>query len=257
MRSPALAVKALKVERVGTPSIVSCICVACGTPIAIGDLASPPDVGETFMDGRLLLTTPGEKPLICGDCSPFFRKNLLMKIQKAIITEKGVYPIGKGEFRAWFILNPPPAPFSVVFSNAKLQHLLWRTPVTQDPDRWLIQLGPRTLSMRRKLVLAADAASKRIGAAFFAATKKQLTNPFLSLDPELRDLNTGKLRPDVHRFALANGLQDEIALLESLKLGEFWGLCAVIFRGGIATQPEPYDRNKSTESDSAESTSDE
>jgi CRISPR type IV-associated protein Csf1 len=228
---------ALKCEPVGEPTSERNSCVCCGKPIAVGDIASAFSPSNGFMDGRALLHLPGRKPVLCGDCAMFFAKGAMMKIQKAVVTTEGAFPIGKIENRAWFILHPPKPPFAVVFSNAKLQHLLWRTPLSLDQNHWLIQLGSRTLTMNRRRVLDAHAACLRIGDAYLAAKKKQLRSPFLSLDPKFGDCNTGVIRPDILKFASEQQLGHEISCLRSLGTGELWGLCAIIFRHDVAVQP--------------------
>jgi len=251
LTTTGIARRALGLKCEGTPSVAKTRCVCCGANIAIGDNSTPFSPSGSFMDGRQLLHhVRGESgPRLCEDCSPFFVKSPMMKVQRAIITTEGVYPIGKGENRAWFILNPPKPPFSVVFSDAKLQHLLWRTPVTQCSDHWLVQLGPRTLRMNRLRVLEAVKVCERIGAVNLAKKKKQLRSPFLSLDPELGEPRTGTIRPDVRRLANEESLKSEIAFLESLGTGDLWGICAVLFRGGVAALPNPIEISAASSDD--------
>jgi CRISPR type IV-associated protein Csf1 len=243
MTATALAIEALDIERLGQPSETSGRCVCCGAPYEKGDIVSPFKPSSSFMDARALHHQHGVAPFICGACAPFFQKKTMLKVQKALITREAAWPIVRGENRAWFILHPPEPPFAIIFSDAKLQHLLWRTPLTLDVDHWNIQMGARTLTMRRQVVLAAGRACQAIADAYLAAEKKQIRSPFLSLDPKLDDLNTGRLNPRLLKFALEKGFSQEIKLLQSLTAGDLWGLSCLVFKGGIAELPAPLDLN--------------
>jgi CRISPR type IV-associated protein Csf1 len=205
--------------------------------VPAGRLGEVLDVGSTFMDGRVLCRK-GDVPIVCGYCLPFFAKDLMIKLQKVIISPTGAYSISKAENRAWLLLNPPTPPFVVLFSDAQLQHLIWRASVTLDPNYWRVQMGPRSHLVNRRRVLEAVGACRRIAAAHLEQKGKQLRSPFISLDPELGDLNTGILRPDVRRFAASAGLSDEMRSLEELSPGDLWAIGALLFRMGAEVQPE-------------------
>ena len=238
-----IALQGLKLAPMGNPARKAGQCACCTSPIAVGELASPLTVSSGFMDARAV-QNKAAKPILCGSCAPFFAKKAMIKTQKVIASAEGVYPIGKGENRAWFLVHPPKPPFVVVFSDSKLQHLLWRAAVTLDADNWQVQVGPRTMLVRRLLVLRAVEAAHAVIAAHAAGVggkKKPPASPFLSLDPELGDLNTGRLRPDMRDAARKAGLASEIAILESLGIGEIWAIGAILFRGSVAVASAAID----------------
>ena len=238
LRSPELARLALRLPEKGSPARQAGTCVCCAARYEIGELVSPLEVSHTFTDGRRLRHTPNAKPFSCVNCSPFFRKPAMQKLQKVIITQSGAFPISQGANRAWFLLHPPKPPFTVLFSNAKQQHLVWSAPITLDQDHWLVQLGPRTLSVRRQHAFATLAACERISAKYLAVTGKQLKSPYSTLDPELGTIGTGAIRPDIERFCRLNGLRGELNMLQSIGTGELWALNPLLFRREIATQPD-------------------
>ena len=238
LRTPFLARQALGLPIAGEPAVDHGICVCCGGAIKRGDLVSPLDVSAGFSDGRRLRHTEKTKPFTCQDCSPFFRKKAMMRLQKVIITESGAFPIGQGANRAWFLINPPKPPFSVLFSDAKLQHLVWAAPITWDQEHWFVQMGARTLPVRRKLTFKILQACEQISAAYFAEKGKQLKSPYAELDPELGTIHTGAIRDDVEKFCGEQKLRAEIELVRSAGSGELWALNALIYKRDIATQPD-------------------
>ncbi len=237
--APEMAVAALHLPTSGFPCPEDSVCAATGVPISKGTLVNNlPAFSNGFMDGRQLVLTHGKKGYVLPSVTPFFSKNILQGTQKAIITPEGVYSLGKGENRAWFILNPPATPFAVVFSPTTTQHQIWRVPLTMDPDHWKIQCGPRTLVMRRQVVLRAWEACKRLAEAHVTLRKKALKVIFRSL-PFVMDLDAGVPQPSVRIFAEQAGMGSDYAALLNLSPGEIWGLNALYYKGGIAVLPDP------------------
>lgn len=252
MTATTLARRALGLKAQGTPTNAATRCVCCGSAIAKGELSEPMTDSSTFTNGRNLLHHhhSAEGPSrMCGDCVPFFSVGPMTALQKAIVTEDGAYYIGKKDYRAWFILYPPKTPFAVVFSDTQRQHLLWRTPVTLDPDHWLVQLGAQTLMMDRRRVIKAFEVCAKIGQAYLKETGKQLRSPFVGLDPTMAEMESGRIRAYVRRFAHEHGLSAEIDFLDTLSRGELWGLGPLLFTGGVGVQPEKLSASPKDEAD--------
>lgn len=256
MRTPTqIALSGLHLAPIGNPVTEPSQCVCCGVPIDVGEMGTQMNFGANFMDGRALQHAAGRKSMVCGSCAPFFGKKVMGRILAMVVSDEGAYSIFKSEYRAWFLHHPPKPPFVVVFTDAKSQHLIWKAPVTLDVDYWQVQLGRRSLTIRRQTLFRAVAASKALCAAKAEAAAlmpesggkrrkapmkvKPALSPFISLDFKLGDMLTGVIRPDFKRFAVANGMTDKLRILETLSTGELWAIGSLLFNDGSDLAPPP------------------
>lgn len=239
-----IAAQALRLEPQGTPHVGAATCCAmCARPILPGDLSVKFKPSHTFTDWLNL--TPSDH--LCGWCEVTTIQANMRPLQRGVITPDGVYPIGKDDNRAWFLLTPPQPPYAVVVSNRSATstfHLHWRTPVTLSNELVLVRVDDQVLRIRRKLLLGALAACQEVATlmhAHRAATKKNAgtgaaRHPFSSLDRSLSDSRHGRLRDDA--LAAAAGRTDLLEPLHRLGQGELWAL-ATLAKANPPTPTKP------------------
>ena len=130
-----LVVKALGLKPIGEPHTgETCVCGLCQRAIRSGELSSPMNMKKSFMDHHKTAASHW----VCGFCEATLDSSVLRCVQRALITENGIFNLNKDEARAWLWLTPPEPPFSVVINNSTFSafHFFWRTPVTLD-KRWI------------------------------------------------------------------------------------------------------------------------
>jgi len=274
MTASKLVIKALKLPTSGAPISKDVHCAMCGTFIPTGDPAVSFKPQETFNDGRNLASD--EPSHICPACASLWQKPIMMGLQKVVITEDAVYPLGKLENRAWFFITPPKPPFVAVFSDAKLQHLIWRTPITRNSNLIYIRVGDSFTGIRLPLLHKAFEAWKKIreldprdnkpasepvqDGAKASKSKKikaklyqpKPADPFIALDLELTHPSHGRLRDDYTKVALEKGLQDEVRTINQLTPLEAWAMIPLIYREPVKPDPINSDILKKLKSNSDE-----
>lgn len=251
-----IAVKGAKLELDGAPwNGAATRCACCGKPIQSGDIAvrDKDRFGQAFMDGPYLAARGSGA--VCGACSAVMNAKPLIKMQRVVATEDGVYPIGKDAERAWFLLTPPKPPFVAVVSDTKQAHLIWKTPPTLDENLMIVRLGQQILRIRRPHLLqaikdcqlAADALTEESRSKGRGRPESDLRHPFVALNRELDHPLHGVLRADLLRSPLASPGTAVAAAIERLKrltLGETWALATLAKRKvEIPVQPEPINLN--------------
>lgn len=212
-----IAVKHLKLALEGRPADHPFTCVLCGHRYDAGELQLPFRADASYTDWRDMLQTEG---YICAACNAFRRKNVMERTQRVLVTQEGVFSFGKTEHRQAVFLNPPEPPFAIAISDAKLQHLLWRTRWTLDKRMILVRLGMRELTVDTDKLKAARESFSVISAHW---DKKNVPwHPYISIARELDDPHHGVLRPDVVRFCQRKGLDKELLPILRLGSGEVW-----------------------------------
>lgn len=236
-----IAAQALRQLPQGTPHVGAATCCAmCGREILPGDLSAKFKPSQTFTDWLNL--SPSEH--LCGWCEVTTVQANMRPLQRAVVTPEGVYPIGKDDNRAWFLLTPPEPPYSVVVSNRSATatfHLHWRTPVTLSNNLVLVRVDDQVLRIRRQLLLEALDVCQEVATlmhAHRAATMKNPGNavarhPFSSLDRSLADARHGRIREDARTAAA--GRPELLRVLENLAQGELWALATL----AKANKPTP------------------
>jgi len=161
----------------------------------------------------------------------------MQKTQHACITRDHILPFHKLTHKKWLLLHPPEPPFVVLQSDAKLAHMVWRTPVTISKDLWYVRLGKRQLIVRMPLVRAALECFASVADRFASVqpqTKKgaappRLLSPFATLGYNLDDLDLWRIRSDVRPYLNSNDFDQ----IHKLRLGEYWALAI------LCTKKEP------------------
>jgi CRISPR type IV-associated protein Csf1 len=196
-------------------------CLMCGRIIHSGEHRSTFRPSSSFMDSPELCARD-KSTQVCGYCVHLTNKSLMLKTQLVCVTQEHVIPAAKLVHKKWLLLNPPEPPFVFLQTDAKLAHMIWRTPITVSQDMWYVRLGGRQLTVRLRLVRKALERFKGIAERFEAAKhpKQPLRHPFSTLDFELRDLHAWRIRGDVASFLDAH----DSDLILALKPGEYWAL---------------------------------
>jgi len=243
MQASRIVAEALEIPPAGDPCPDETNCVLCGIKINKGDLATIFSPGPSFTDAHHLGYR--EKPThICGYCSPFLSAVNLRNSQKLFASKVGAFPLYKTENKKWFLLNPPEPPFVAVISDAKIQHILWKTPITRSKELILLQLGNRLLSIRMAKVKQAFALCQTICSRINIkkGTKfKPPIHPFVRMDMEMWEPQCYALRADI-KVNL-----DEMEIFSALTLGDWWALTILIINKE-PVKPKPITINKESES---------
>ena len=237
MRASELLCRQAGLVPEGFPSKKQTTCVFCGDAIAVGDRCSRFRPGQTFMNGPDLCARDSARDVLCGYCIHLTNKALMQKTQHAFITRDHILPFHKLTYKKWLLLHPPEPPFVVLQSDAKLAHMVWRTPVTISKDLWYVRLGKRQLIVRMPLVRAALDCFASVADRFASAqpqTKKgaappRLLSPFAAIGYELDDLDYWRIRSDVRPYLNSNDFE----LIHKLRPGEYWALAI------LCTKKEP------------------
>lgn len=198
----------------------------CSARLKTDDLVNPIEkdtFGESF-NNKLDIHEPGE--VLCGDCAALWQRDFLMKYSKSYATTSGVFKLASNEDIQAFILTPPAPPFVAVYNTRQQQHMIWRTPLCLSTDVLIVRLDDEILHIDRKKVIRAIGAWQRT-----LARMKALGFKGMPAYPErtLSSRATGSVRDDVAERITGDsedGAQD-IATLKSLRVGEWWALCAI------------------------------
>jgi CRISPR type IV-associated protein Csf1 len=220
-------------------------CTMCAGAIRRGERYMPASFGRSFTD-RAYLAAPSSL-MLCGHCAAIRDKLFLQTLSSSVVTRDAFYRFASNNDRAWFFLNPPEPPFIAYTTNAQMQHLIWRTPVSWSRDVFHVRYGHNLLTIRHARLLRGLKAARRLVTALNADTtsgKKRkssytLRSPFSALDRELSTLEHGYLRQQLRQMAATNqDIQLDVALVESLNAGELWALTALLYVES-PTQPVP------------------
>lgn len=211
------------------------VCGQCRRRIAKGEhYEANPQYSGLFTEGFSLHST--FKGLCC-DCHAANTKKAMSALNRAIVTSGGVFKINKWDSISHWLRNPPEPPFVVLYSTSmNPQHIAWKASFTLDKDFWSIQVGGRSLPMRRPLALKAEQACIHIA----ASTGRKAFYPFRSNSIDLSE--PGFMTPSVSYEKIRRDhpeLEDDFKTLDSLKLGEVWAMNALIARPEPKPELEP------------------
>lgn len=198
-------------------------CAMCTAKLQPKDLRIEIDhetFGESF-NNKLDMHEPGN--CVCGDCNALWNSLFLQKYSKSFANKDGVFKLASIEDVQAFILTPPSAPFVAIFNTRQQQHMIWRTPVCMSQDNLIVRVDDDILHINRKRVIEAAAAWNRIIEVMSTVGLKGLP---AQMDRELSHIRMGVLRSDVVRICTPHAPED-IAMLKSLRMGEWWALCAM------------------------------
>ena len=154
----------------------------------------------------------------------------MQKYSKSVISSDGWFKFATTHDVAWFLLNPPTPPFVMICSLAKMEHLLWRTPLSLSRELFFVRLGQRLLRVRHRSLLAVHEAQQQCVEAINAWCKEQqltpIKAPFLPIGRELKIATSGMLHPRVYEAAAAGvrEAQDYRNRFRRLSSGELWAL---------------------------------
>jgi CRISPR type IV-associated protein Csf1 len=226
-------------------------CVMCGTAMQKGELASSWKPTSSFTNWSQL-RAPQSKH-ICPDCSGVWRSEFMQTwLNGAIYTAKGVYKVNSADTMAHALLNPPEAPFVWARGDQKIQHLVWRTPVTTDKNLLAIRLGEKIVMIRRLRVIDTFKSIREAEEIIKAMPKEKRlpkrANPgneygiFKYLDWGVDSVDHGLLSDGFIQYANSEeehaqtfrNLKNQI---ETLNFGEIWALM-ILLKSKNPIQPE-------------------
>ena len=231
--SSVVIARALGLEPDGVPARTPGQCAYCGIDIREGDLSAPLLLGPSFMDDLSLAARGSDT--ICGHCAPLVLVEGLRASGFGAFGANGAFPFRKWADIAAALLSPPEPPFVMVYATANNQHMAWRAPVNFSRDAYRVRVGLRDLMIRRACLERAAEACQLLGTLggyVVSATKKTLPNPFITLSPDLKTIEHGRLKK-MDRQTLETGGQaarDALDLVQSLTLGETWALRFILTR---------------------------
>lgn len=265
MHNTEIAVKSIGIKLPDAPqSEHDTTCACCGRQIQTGDPYHPLDLSGAFMDDAWFVSRSG---VSCPWCNAMLSSLVSKKLGSAnaiVYTDEGAFPIAKDNNRTWFLLNPPKTPFVVTASaTINFQHVVWKAPVSLSPDMIFIAWPTRIMTIRHKVLMRAVEACSRISLEVVAlkesanndpkskkkkAPIKALSHPYICLDRNLGDLNHGAIRPDIRELAAqSKTLAADLALLETLSLGETWALSTLVkAKPEVPEKPEPLKLDPNT-----------
>lgn len=243
MRASELFCRQAGLTPEGFPSKIQTTCVFCGDSIAVGDRCSRFRPSQTFMNATDLCARETARDILCGYCVHLTNKTVMHKTQNSCITREHILPFHKLIHKKWLLLHPPEPPFVVLQSDAKLAHLIWRTPITLSKDMWYVRLGKQQLIVRMPLVHTALESFQSVADRFATShpktkkgdTQPRLLSPFSSLGYELNNLDFWRIRSDV-RSCLSS---DDFELIHKLRPGEYWALAILCSKKEPANPPNP------------------
>lgn len=128
-------------------------CVMCGIEMNCGQQAAAWSPTDSFTNWAHL--SAPESTHVCPACAGAWRIEFTQGwATGAVYNADGVHKTNSADTLAYMLLNPPATPFVWVKGDQKQQHLVWRTPVTVDPDLLRVRLGEKVATIRRLTVLA-------------------------------------------------------------------------------------------------------
>jgi CRISPR type IV-associated protein Csf1 len=226
--------RAADIERVGFASGPAGKCALCTAVVAEGDLRtaiSDDNLGESF-NNKLDMHEKGN--CICGDCKALWRKEFLQNYSKSYASDKGVFKLASNEDIQAFLLNPPSTAFVAIFNTRQQQHMIWRTPVCLSQDYLIVRVDDDILRINRSLALEG---AKAWQLAIELMKEMAMRGQPAKIDRGLGMQSMGLLRADVvkalalyakeHPDGKGQACADALATLQSLRMGEWWALCAL------------------------------
>lgn len=248
-------------EPFGVTATESGRCAMCGLPIYPGHKHIALDLASGFVDD-LSMACRGSN-MVCANCGPLMTKpGIIVSGHGAFSSTEGYRPFRKWGEISELLLNPPTPPFVMVYATANNQHMAWRAPVNLSRDQFYVRVGLRDLKIRRSfLKAAADSAillgkalesnfeTKRIERLLKAgktpkpadkpAPRKTLPNPYMKMDPEIKDVEHAVMHRDIPDIAKKDPqLSRALDCLLNVTLGESWALRFILTPGAGKSDSE-------------------
>jgi CRISPR type IV-associated protein Csf1 len=218
-----IACQALDLDPIGIPwEGDPTVCALDGGDIHPGDLHMPFDPGASFMDDASIVRASN---VVSGYTAALLPKAMMLKTQKMVASSlDGAFSIASRPHRAWFLRTPPAAPFVAMISTTTLQHLVWKTAVTLDPDLIRLRIATDEWTIRRPLVVAF--ADELLASGLGAGALP------ISVDPSLADTNHGSILR-----AITPAQRDRWA---DLNPGEAWAVATLVRAGDDVEAPASF-----------------
>lgn len=203
--------------------------MACGAFIPNGDEAVAWRPGTGFADWQYLQMVGGFR-VLCRYCAAVMTQHRLTALSKAVVSrDEGAFSLVRDSHLRWFLTSPPKPPYVAMWvaSWRRPAHLFWQAVPTLDDEIMYIRYGPRTLYIRRKVLVEARLkALLASNIAREAGLHVKAWHPFQSLSRNLEGTAHGSIRWDIQRLALSghSELQDILSFLLQLSDGELWAL---------------------------------
>lgn len=229
----------------GIPIEEPSVCACCGKPLNPDNEYIQWDIPPSFLDIPMLKKNTGH---LCPACSTVLQSDftMKMKLSKTVITNDGVYAATSNNDRAYWLLHPPQPPFLFIASSAKKQHLVWKSPVNLDRDRYFIQFGNKQFFIRRKTLEKARLSNEKITNAYAVYQKEKngrkvnLKSVFAELEREGKSTRHGMINTNIRDFISEKDdpeLSEGLSSIERLTEGERWAFGVIIKAKDIETKP--------------------
>jgi CRISPR type IV-associated protein Csf1 len=215
-------------------------CAMCGQTHAEGELVTPFAPEDSFTDYGSL-KAPASK-VLCGWCAATWNADFTQKALKTVMCKDGVFAAASNADIAYWLKNPPEGQWIWVMGDQKRQHIVWRATVNASTEMFQVRLGESNMTVRRKKVVEAVDAARRLATAASVGRKgAPLKSPFLRLSRDLDDPSHGAIRRDLHRRAATEpDIQKDIAIVQSCTPGELWALTAALYAAPSVERPARY-----------------
>lgn len=196
-------------------------CVKCGGEFDENTGRVPYKPASSFTD-TIALSHRESEPMECEYCAAFASKMAMMALQDVFISREISGRIKAGPSRRWVLenLHKIEPPWLFLMSDAKLGHLVWRTPLSFDIRRMGIRITSRltygNLVRCREIIKALPKGVK----------------PLRYADREVRDIASGA----PSKGAIEAGLEEKY---DSLTMGDWWILAGLSYDAQPPERPEP------------------
>lgn len=221
-------------------------CVFCGAPISRREPFEQVKFGAKFAD-HLSLAAP-DSDLGCWGCHQARKteNGMLQVAAKAVYTRRGVFKAHSRAEQAYHLYEPPKDRFLWVHSLAQNEHMVWRTPLALDRDRFPVRVGPHLLTIDRPRTFAVLKLWRAAVEAVRASDKKheKFVQPCESLDGDMKDASSLRIKGWVARLALpeVDALRQGLAQLST---GDAWALSVLVLYHNVSgwdARPERPER---------------
>lgn len=171
----------------GSAKRKGCNCIKCG--VSLDDVHGVDfKFGAGFTDKSSLASSPNGcyECVGCYGMSKVMQDNLKVADMKHLMFPEGHCKLagGDGDDRinnmghaVWLALHNQRSDFVVLYSQSKLQHLVWKAKVSLDPANFWVQFGNKRHLVSRSMLVDLIAANERLNAALLEETgKERLSN---------------------------------------------------------------------------------
>jgi CRISPR type IV-associated protein Csf1 len=217
-------------------------CMLCGTDIAQGEPCESVRLNVNFTDYASLAAPSSD--FGCWGCQQARKaeNGMLQIAAKAVYTDDGVYKAHSRAEQAYHLYHPPKGRFLWVNSISKAEHVVWRTPIALNEERFPVRVGPHLVVVERRRVFDALGYWRLALAAIQASDKKyaNMVQPCESLDPDLMDGGSLRLKKWIVALSLSE-VENLREALTQLSTGDAWALSVLVLyhnRFGWDAHPE-------------------